>query len=166
MAVRPNSLAPKTGRPDRPTRSAIVWFNLCQRAANALGVNAYIIMERCHWGSPNVGVLRARIGSEAAMRQMLRLHAAANLAKLRERPARVVWVTGLSTYFHEAVEDYGLIEVGAVQLREAPLKGVLWRHFKDQDGVPFLFTRHPTGARMARHEKERIFAKLAELARV
>ena len=111
-------------------------------------------------------MLRARVGSEAAMRNMLRLHAAANLAKFRQLPARVVWLTGLSTYFREAIEDYGLSEAGPVQLREAPLKGVLWRHFKDRDGVPFLFTRHPTGARMARHEKERIFAKLAELARV
>ena len=159
-------VSPKTSRPDRPTRSATVWFNLCQRAANVLGVDAYIITERCHWGSTNVGVLRARIGSEAAMRHMLRLHAAANLAKFRELPARVVWVTGLSTFFHETVEDYGLSEAEPNQLREAPLKGVLWRHFRARDDVPFLFTRHPTGARMARHEKERIFAKIAELARV
>ena len=45
-------VSPKTSRPDRPTRSATVWFNLCQRAANVLGVDAYIIMERCYWVAP------------------------------------------------------------------------------------------------------------------
>jgi hypothetical protein len=75
----------------------------------------------------------------------------------------VVWVTGLG-HLAETVEDYGLTAAGEPQLREAPRKGVLWREFVSRDGVPFLFSRHPTGARPARGEHDQVFGELARLA--
>ncbi len=64
----------------------------------------------------------------------------------------------------ETVEDYGLTEVGEPKLRAPPLKGILWREFVDAGGVPYLFSRHPTGARYATGEHNLLFEKLGELA--
>ncbi len=149
--------------PNRPTRSARRWFELCERAAQAVGVSSWGITERCHWGSPDVPTLIQRVGSRAAVRQLLKLHAVANLALFRETPPLVVWVTGLG-WLAEAVEDYGLTAVGEPEQRQAPLKGILWRHFVADDGTPYLFSRHPTGARFAKGEHERLFEKLGQLA--
>lgn len=146
-----------------PTRSARRWFDLCARAAAAAGVSSWAITERCHWGSPDIPTLVRRLGSDSELRRLLRLHAAANLAMFRETPPLVVWVTGLG-YLAETVEDYGLTPVGEPESRELPLKGILWREFASGDGVPYLFSRHPTGARYARREHDRLFKKLGQLA--
>lgn len=149
---------------DKPTRSARRWFDLCARAAKAVRAPAWGITERCHWGSPDIPTLIERLGSRNEMRRLLTLHAEANLAMFEEALPLVVWVTGLG-YMAEAVEDYRLTPVGEPQPRTPPLRGVLWREFVGADGVPYLFSRHPTGARFAAGEHDRLFQKLAEMAR-
>ncbi|MGH6957898.1 MAG: hypothetical protein ACREEW_14625 [Caulobacteraceae bacterium] len=152
------------GPRDTPTRSARRWFDLCARAARAVDTSAWGITERCHWGSPDVPTLISRLGSKSGLRRLLNLHASANLAMFMETPPLVVWVTGLG-YLVEAVEDYGLTPVGKPEFRASPLRGILWREFAGENGVPYLFTRHPTGARFAAGEHDKIFAKLGALAR-
>jgi len=148
---------------DAPTRSARRWFDLCARAAKAVGASAWGITERCHWGSPDIPTLVERLGGGDELRRLLKLHAEANLAMFEEAPPLVVWVTGLG-YMAQAVEDYGLTPVGEPELRTPPLKGVLWREFEGTGGVPYLFSRHPTGARFATGEHDRLFRKLAAMA--
>ena len=152
--------APKS---DRPTKSARRWFDLCARAAKAVQAPAWGITERCHWGSPDIPTLIDRLGSRSELRRLLTLHAKANLAMFAETPPLVVWVTGLG-YMAEAVEDHGLKPVGDAEPRTPPLKGILWREFLGAGGVPYLFSRHPTGARFATGEHDRLFQKLGELA--
>lgn len=155
--------------PLRPTRSTAVWFNICDRAARWAGVDSYLIVERCHWGSPNVLALRQRIGSKAALLTMLKLHAEANRALFREKPPLVVWVPGLATYIEPAIEHYRLEECLPPKLRPARKgkpegRNALWREFVDSEGVPFLVTLHPTGARPNHNEMALIFGKLGQLA--
>jgi hypothetical protein len=150
-------------RPDTPTRSARRWFDLCARAAKALEVTAWGITERCHWGSPDIPTLIDRLGERSELRRLLKLHAKANLAMFEETPPLAVWITGLG-YLTEAAEDYGLTPVGEPEPRTAPLKGTLWREFVGAGGVPYLCSRHPTGARFAAGEHDRLFQKLAALA--
>ncbi|WP_029087521.1 hypothetical protein [Brevundimonas aveniformis] len=153
----------EASRSNTPTRSARHWFDLCARAAKAVAAPAWGITERCHWGSPDIPTLTKRLRTRTALRRLLTLHAQANLAMFEETPALVVWVTGLG-YMSETVEDYGLTEVGEPKLRAPPLKGILWREFVDAGGVPYLFSRHPTGARYATGEHNLLFEKLGELA--
>ena len=101
----------QAGGKRRKNTSAANWFGLCKRAAAAIGVDAWLIIEQCHWGSPNVAILRQRIGSEAAFRSLLRLHAEANLAYFRSMPPGIVWMTGFSA-LREAEEDYSLRPIG------------------------------------------------------
>lgn len=151
------------GAGDKQTRSARRWFDLCDRAALAVGVSSCGITERCHWGSPDIPTLVRRLGGPGELRRLLKLHAAANLAMFRETPPLVVWVTGLG-YLQQTIEDYGLKPVAEAHARETPRKGVLWREYEDADGCPYLVSRHPTGARFATGEHDRVFQKLGELA--
>ena len=144
------------------TRSARRWFALCGQAAEAVGASTWIIGERTHWGSPNVGELVKRVGSAARFRALLRLHAEANRALLRAYPPSVVWMTGLSSYPAEAVEDYQLTPVGDPEPRDK--RGRLWQEFAGPEGIPWLVTIHPTGARISREEFKRVRLKLATLA--
>jgi hypothetical protein len=144
------------------TRSARRWFNLCREAAEAVDSSAWIIGERTHWGSPTVGELVRRVGSEDRFRSLLKLHAEANRALMRTYPPRVVWMTGLSVRASEARDDYGLIEDGVPAPRDK--RGRLWQAYVDPAGVPWLVTIHPTGARMSGPEFERVRKKLAALA--
>ncbi|WP_158916056.1 hypothetical protein [Caulobacter sp. S45] len=144
------------------TQSARKWFKLCGEAASAVGSPAYIIGERTHWGSPTVRDLVQRVGSAERFRALLKLHAAANLALLHAYRPRVVWMTGLSSYATEAVEDYGLMPKGEPAPRDK--RGRLWQEYVGADGVPWLATIHPTGARISAGEFQRVKAKLAALS--
>jgi hypothetical protein len=153
------------GVDSRETRSTKRWFAVCARAAEAVGVSGYIIGERSHWGSPNVGELRKRVGSEAAFRDMLRFHAKINQQLFATLPPLLIWAPGVSTCVQEAIEDYGLTEQQTFRLENSSRTETIWRHFIGSDGVPFLFTRHPTGARLSKCQRKIIFEKLAELGR-
>ena len=151
------------GAGDTPSRSARRWFKLCGLAAQAIGADTWGITERCHWGSPDIPTLITRLAGTAELRRLLKLHAAANLAMFKETPPLVVWVTGLG-YLRETVEDYGLTVLGEPVARQWPLKGILWLEYVGEGGVPYLFSRHPTGARFAKGEHDELFLKLKELA--
>ncbi len=144
------------------TPSARKWFRLCGEAAKAVCAPACIIGERTHWGSPTVGELVQRVGSPERFRALLKLHANVNLALLRAYRPRAVWMTGLSSYIAEAVEDYGLTSIGEPALRTK--RGRLWQEYVDTNGLPWLVTIHPTGARMSTAEFQRVKEKLRDLS--
>jgi hypothetical protein len=136
----------------------------CRRAADAVGVAGYIIAERCFWGSPHVSILAKRVGEKHAMRELLRLHAAANRALFREYPPFLIWAPGVNTFVEEAIEDYGLTELASRYVQKRNRRDCLWRHYESSLGFSILFTKHPA-ARPSKQEREEICAKLAVLAK-
>ena len=144
------------------TPGARRWFRLCEEAAEAVRSPSWIVGERTHWGSPNIGELERRIGSSERFRQLLRFHAEINRDILAMYPPQVVWMTGLSAYVREAEEDYALTKVGDPAARDK--RGRLWQEYRSADGVPWLATVHPTGARMSRNEFEQIKKKLGSIS--
>lgn len=143
------------------TPSARRWFRFCQEAAEAVGCPSWIIGERTHWGSPTVNDLVQRVGSATRFRDLLKFHAAANSALMKIHSPRVVWMTGLSTFPTEALDDYQLTPIGDPSPRDK--RGRLWQEYVDADGIPWLATIHPTGARISGKEFDRVKIKLAEL---
>jgi hypothetical protein len=147
---------------DGNTPSANRWFSLCEQAAKAVDSPSWIICERVHWGSPSVGALIERVASPNAFSDLLRFHAEVNRSLMALYRPRVVWMTGLSTCMLEAVEDYRLRRVGG------PERGTnghrLLQVYRDDADVPWLASRHPTGARVSGEDSGRVRAKLAELA--
>ncbi len=127
-------------------------------------MDGYVIGERCHWGSPTVGELKARIGDDGVFRDVLRFHADVNRVLFGVLPPLLIWAPGVSTCVQEAVEDYRLKEIEVRRIQGRRRTETLWRHYESDDGVPFLFSKHPTGARLSHEQHSDVFQTLGRLA--
>lgn len=160
-----NAGEPKdTTREPSQTPSATNWVRRCSDVQMAAGTEGFISIERCYWGSPNVPELRKRVASRRELRGLLTSHAAANTALFVKYPPLLVWVPGVSTYHQEAIEDYELSQKEDERFEESKgRRNTVWRLHRNAQGVPFLFTWHPS-ARLSGDRWRLIQAKVTELA--
>ena len=161
----PHAGEPKdTTREPSQTPSATNWVRRCSDVQMAAGTEGFISIERCYWGSPNVPELRKRVASRRELRGLLTSHAAANTALFMKYPPLLVWVPGVSTYHREAIEDYELGQKEDERFEESKGRhNTVWRLHRNAQGVPFLFTWHPS-ARLSGDRWRLIQAKVTELA--